>query len=191
MSNKSPLKAKPLRVRIRGRVRHLRLGRDGERVVGQFLERLRDGGGQVFHDIPGQAFNLDHVVISQHGVYAIETKTLSKPWSKAVVTVEGDSLRVAGRAPDRDPIQQVTRAARWLEYLLEQSTGKRFAVRGVVVFPGWFVEQRSERGSVWVLEPKALPAFIEQEQLSVSPADVALAAFHLSRYVRSEAEKEA
>jgi len=175
--------------RIRGRVRQLRLGRDGERVVGQFLERLRDGGGQVFHDVPGQGFNLDHVVISPYGVYAIETKTLSKPWPKAAVTVEGDSLRVAGRIPDRDPIQQVTGAARWLECLLEQSSGKHFAVRGVVVFPGWFVEQRSERGPVWVLEPKALPAFIEQEAVSVSPADVALAAFHLSRYVRSEAEK--
>jgi hypothetical protein len=175
----------------RDRLRQLRLGRDGERVVGQFLERLRDGGGQVFHDIPGQGFNLDHVVISQHGVYAIETKTLSKPWSKAVVTVEGDSLRVAGRIPDRDPIQQVTSAVRWRECLLEQSTGKRFAVRGVVVFPGWFVEQRSERGPVWVLEPKMLPGFIEQEPRTLVPGDVALAAFHLSRYVRSEAEKAA
>jgi hypothetical protein len=176
---------------IRAQVRQLRLGRDGERVVGQFLERLRDGGGQVFHDIPGEGFNLDHVVISQYGLYAIETKTLSKPWPRATIIVEGDSLRVAGHIPDRDPIQQVTSAARWLECLLEQSTGKRFAVRGVVVFPGWFVEQRSERGPVWVLEPKMLPGFIEQEPVSVAPADVALAAFHLSRYVRSEAEKVA
>ena len=145
----------------------------------------------MFHDIPGQGFNLDHVVISPHGVYAIETKTLSKPWPKAAITVEGDSLRVAGHLPDRDPIQQVTCAARWLECLLEQSTGKRFVVRGVVVFPGWYVEQRSERGPVWVLEPKMLPGFIEKEPISVSPEDVALAAFHLSRYVRSEAKKVA
>jgi hypothetical protein len=73
----------------------------------------------------------------------------------------------------------------------QESTGKPFAVRGVVVVPGWFVEQRSPRGDVWVLEPKALPAFIEQEPASIAPADVALAAFHLSRYVRSEAEKAA
>jgi hypothetical protein len=175
----------------RGRLRQLKLGRDGERVVGQFLERLRDGGGQVFHDIPGEGFNLDHVVISPHGLYAIETKTLSKPWAKATIMVEGDSLRVAGRIPDRDPIAQVSGAARWLECLLEKSTGKRFAVRGVVVFPGWFVEQRLPRGRTWVLEPKALPGFIEQEPVSVAPADIALAAFHLSRYVRSEAEKAA
>jgi Nuclease-related domain len=174
---------------IRGRVRQLRLGRDGERVVGQFLERLREGGGQVFHDVPGDGFNLDHVVISTHGIYAIETKTRTKPSSKARVVVDGDSLTVAGYTPDRNPIEQVTSAARWLEKRLQESTGKRFFVRGVVVFPRWFVEQRGPRGDVWVLEPKALPAFIENAPAMIASADVALAADHLSRYVRSAAEK--
>jgi hypothetical protein len=41
---------------------------------------------------------------------------------------------------------------------------------------------------VWVLEPKALPAFIEQERAQSAPADVSLAAYHLSRYVRTEIE---
>ena len=176
---------------IRRKVRSLRQGRDGERAVGQFLERLRDGGGQVFHDIPGEGFNLDHVVISTHGVYAIETKTWSKPWPQAKVVVEGDALSVAGQVPDRSPIVQATAASRWLENELKKSTGKRFFVRGVVVFPGWFVEQRGPCGDVWVLEPKALPAFIDNAPAMISPPDVALAAYHLSRYVRSEAEKAA
>lgn len=176
---------------IRKKVRQLRQGRDGERVVGQFLERLRDGGGQVFHDIPGEGFNLDHVVISTHGIYAIETKTLSKPWPDAKVVVEGNALSVAGQVPDRNPIKQVTAASRWLENELKKSTGKRFFVRGVVVFPGWFVEQRGPTGDVWVLEPKALPAFIDSAPSMISAPDVALAAYHLSRYVRSEAEKAA
>lgn len=64
-------------------------------------------------------------------------------------------------------------------------------MRGVVVFPGWFIEQSSARGPVWVLEPKMLPGFIEQEPTSVAPADVALTSFHLSRYVRAETEKAA
>jgi Nuclease-related domain len=176
---------------IRRQVRQLKQGRDGERVVGQFLERLREGGAQVFHDVPGDGFNLDHVVISPRGIYAIETKTFSKPWPSATILVDGDTLTVAGRVPDRNPIEQVSAAARWLENLLKESTSKRFAVRGVVVFPGWFVSQRGARGAVWVLEPKMLPGFIEQEAVSIAPADVAMAAFHLSRYVRSEAEKAA
>jgi hypothetical protein len=141
-------------------VRALKLGRDGERCVGQFLERLREGGAQVFHDVPGDRFNLDHVIISPHGIYAVETKTLSKPWPKAKILVDGDAIQVAGKKPDRDPVVQVTAAARWLEVMLAESTGKRFAVRGVVVYPGWFVEQRSDFGSVWVMEPKMLPGLL-------------------------------
>ncbi len=133
---------------VRKKVRSLRLGRDGERVVGQFLERLRGSGGQVFHDVPGKDFNLDHVVIHGHGIYAIETKTFSKPWPKANITIECDTLRVAGRIPDRNPIEQASAAARWLSSHLEELTGRKFPVRGVVVFPGWFVEQPSERGPV-------------------------------------------
>jgi hypothetical protein len=91
---------------IRGRVRNLKLGRDGERVVGQFLERLRDGGGQVFHDVPGQGFNLDHVVISARGIYTIETKTFSKPWPSATILVDGDTLTVAGGVPDHNPLNK-------------------------------------------------------------------------------------
>jgi hypothetical protein len=173
----------------RRRVRQLRLGRDGERCVGQFLERLRGSGAQVFHDVPGRGFNLDHVIISPHGIYAVETKTFTKPWPNAKITVDGATIRVAGRTPDRNPIDQVAAAARWLESQLFESTGKRLSVRGVVVFPGWYVEETSVRGPVWVLEPKMLPGFIEQEPKSIAPTDVALAAFHLSRYVRAEVEK--
>jgi hypothetical protein len=173
---------------VRGRIIRLRQGRDGERVVGQFLERLREDGAQVFHDIPAQGFNLDHVVISMHGIYAVETKTYSKPWPDAKVVVDGESLTIAGEIPFADPIVQVSLAARWLVSMLEEMTGKRFAVRGVVVFPGWFVEQRPPREPVWVLEPKMLPGFIEHEPLTLTSSDVSLAAFHLSRYVRAVTE---
>jgi hypothetical protein len=177
--------------RLRKKIKELKLGRDGEKIVAEQLECLRERGAHVLHDVPGDGFNLDHVVISTHGIYAIETKTRTKPSSKARVVVDGDGLTVAGYAPDRNPVEQVTGAARWLEGRLQESTGKRFFVRGVVVFPGWFVEQRGPRGDVWVLEPKALPAFIESAPAMIAPSDVALAADHLARYVRSEAQRAA
>jgi hypothetical protein len=177
--------------RLKKKVKDLQLGRDGERIVAEQLECLREVEAHLFHDVPGEGFNLDHVVICTHGIYALETKTRTKRSPNARVVVEGDSLTVAGYPPDRNPIEQVTGAARWLEKLLLLSTDKRFLVRGVVVFPGWFVEQRGPRGDVWVLEPKALPSFIRRAPEMIASSDVALAAFHLSRYVRSEAEKAA
>jgi hypothetical protein len=53
---------------IRRRVKRPRLGRDGERCVGQFLERLREDDAQIFHDVPAEGFNLDHVIVSPNGI---------------------------------------------------------------------------------------------------------------------------
>ncbi len=41
---------------IVGRVDRLKQGRDGEKVVGQYFELLREQGVKVFHDIPGDNF---------------------------------------------------------------------------------------------------------------------------------------
>jgi Nuclease-related domain len=115
----------------------------------------------VIHDVPADGFNLDHVVIAPQGVFVIETKTRTKPPRRdARVTFAAQSLRVAGYAPDRDPIGKVRASCRWLSELLSDSTGKAVPVRGVVVFAGWFIESMTRDwlngGNPWVLEPKSL-----------------------------------
>ena len=173
--------------RVWPRLRALKLGRDGEKVVGQYLERLRETGYQVFHDVVGTGFNVDHVLIGPAGVFTIETKTFSKrPSSDAKVTFDGERLVVDGHEPDRDPVVQAKAQARWLRELLAESTGRKFAVRPVIVFPGWWVEQsKGSTREVWVLEPKALPGFLAQEPEVLSPEDVKLASYHLSRFIRT------
>lgn len=122
---------------IKRRVAQLKQGRDGELVVGQFLDGLREDGARIFHDIPGEGFNLDHVVISQKGFFVVETKTLSKPYPDARITIDGEQILVAGRTMDRDPIKQARSQVSWLSKVLEETTGKRFPIKGSVVFPGW------------------------------------------------------
>jgi hypothetical protein len=176
-----------LRARHIRRVRNLKLGRDGERAVGQFLERLREDGAKVIHDFPGEKFNIDHVVVHQSGVYAIETKTYSKPdRGEAKILFDGQSIRMPGRELERDPVRQARAQAKWLQDLIVETSGKRVPVRPVVVFPGWFVVPTAEAKSsdVWVLNPKALPAFIENSNTQIAEADVHLVASHLTRYVR-------
>lgn len=177
--------------RLRRKVRALRLGRDGERAVGQFLEGLREGGARIFHDVPGEGFNLDHVVISTHGIYVVETKTITKPSADAKVIYDGERVTVAGFKPDRDPVMQASAEATWLRQLLQQSTGRDFPVRGAVVYPRWWVEQvnKDRPRKVWVLEPKALPKYIENEPAVMAAEDVALASYHLSRFVRGESKE--
>ncbi len=177
--------------RARVRVKALKLGLAGERAVGQFLEGLRIGGARILHDIQGDEFNVDHVVISSLGIYCIETKTMTKRHPDAVVHYDGLRVLVGGRAPDRDPIRQVKAAAKWLSTQIADSTGKRFWVHPVVVYPGWFVETAPEaRGApVRVLEPKALAKWIENESPSIDDTDLSLIAYHLARMVMAEETK--
>ncbi len=174
---------------LRRLIGDVKLGRDGERAVGQFLEGLRAAGARVFHDVPANGFNIDHVVIGEHGVFAVETKTWSKLRPKARIRVREGRLYRDEMATSPNPLDQSAAEAAWLRELLRESTGKTFPVRAVLLFPGWFIEPEDRRAAlpVWVLEPKALPAFIEREPVTIASSDVALAAYHLSRYVRAAA----
>lgn len=174
-------------IRLLPKLRALRLGIEGEKVVGQYLERLRASGYDVFHDVVAPNFNLDHVLIGPAGVFVVETKTWSKPsHGEARIWFDGDQLRAGSLLPDRDPVAQALAQAKWLENELQQSTGRELPVLPVVLFPGWFVQQsKTSLRRCWVLEPKALPAFLEQEPRRLAPEDVKLTSYHLSRSVRA------
>lgn len=132
----------------------LRLGLDAEMAVGQELEALRSDGAVVFHDLPADKFNVDHVVVARQGVFAVETKGYSKPGDKP--GSEGATIRFDGRAlfhPDwhsEKPVEQVIRQAAWLSSELTKATGEPVHVAPVLVLPGWFVE-RTGRGDVIVI----------------------------------------
>ncbi len=116
---------------------HLRQGRDGEIAVGQFLERLREGGAQVFHDICGPGFNVDHLVIAEQGIYVIETKTYSKPAGrKACIDFDGQTLLMDGQPFISDPTAQACAAAAWIRRLIRELTGRDFRPRAVRGIPG-------------------------------------------------------
>ena len=178
------------------RVHALQLGRDGERLVGEFLEQqLIPKGARIVHDVPADGFNLDHVVVAPQGVFVIETKTRTKPpYRDARVTFAEEGLLIAGYAPDRDPIRQVRSSCRWLSELLAESTGQAVQVRGAVVFPGWFIEPMTREwlnaGHPWVLEPKSLPGLLAREPPVLSDREVTMFGNHLVRYVRARQDAE-
>jgi hypothetical protein len=165
---------------------YLRLGRDGERIVGQVLEELRQHGCAVFHDVVGTGFNVDHVVVSPHGIYAVETKTCSKPANtNATIVFDGEKVVVSGCLPDARPIRQAMANADWLRRdVLLASTGKSFPVTPVLLFPGWWVESKCRNERIWVLNPGMLSAEISRQPRVLTEADAHMAAYHLSRFVR-------
>jgi Nuclease-related domain len=144
---------------------------------------------QVFHDVPGEGFNIDHVAIGPAGVFTIETKTRSKPEGRRVRTVvDRAGISIAGAPPSHGPLDQASAQANWLAELLRRSTSKPYRVRPVVLFPGWFVAQKRPRkpSDPWVLEPKAFVKWLERERVQLTDEQIALASAHLSLYLRRE-----
>lgn len=82
----------------------------------------------------------------------------------AKVIFDGERILVDGFEPDRNPVIQAKAQATWLREVLAESTGRKFPVRPVVLFPGWFVEQgKGTTREIWVLTLKALPSFLARE----------------------------
>lgn len=163
--------------KVRTRAAALRLGRDGEKSVAQLLEVTRQPQWRIFNDIPGGSFNVDHLVIAPQGVFVLETKTVSKPVGNpdAKVKYDGNAVTVNGFTPDRDPVRQVAANRDWIRDTLKETTGRTVQARGVVLYPGWWVDQTSGgHPEVWVLNPKALPQFIAGQKTILSSEDIAL-----------------
>lgn len=66
-------------IRAGHRIDDLRAGYDAELAVGQELDQLMRQEARVFHDLPADKFNIDHVVICPSGLFAVETKGFTKP----------------------------------------------------------------------------------------------------------------
>lgn len=175
-------------LRFKPQIDAMKLGRDGEKMVSElFADHIRKGR-HVFHDVVGSNFNLDHVIVAKEGIFVIETKTISKPnRSDAAVSFDGTSILVDGRKLDRDPLKQVLAQIGWLDEILRESTGRDFPVKGIVVFPGWFVNSSHSNvdRKVWVMNPKNVDGFISAGQAILPPDAVQMAAFHLKSFIQS------
>lgn len=146
------------------RLDKLRAGLDAELAVGQELDQLMRQGAVVFHDVPADDFNIDHVVVSREGVFAIETKGFTKPNGgrgkvDATVEFDGSILRFPNRAT-RDPLQQAQRQAAWLARWLSGAVGTPIRVLPILALPGWYVK-RTGRGEVRVFSGGELKGLLK------------------------------
>ncbi len=138
-------------------IRFDRMGLDGERATGEELNQLMKHGYRIYHDMPGDKFNIDHIVIGPAGVFAVETKYRQKVTGNgkegAVVRRENGALRFPTHV-DTASISQARAQAQWLEEVLTKSVGRHVPVQPVVALPGWFIENGPHDGTVLVINPK-------------------------------------
>jgi Nuclease-related domain len=146
-----------------------------KRAVAEALEDLRESGFAVFHDVPGEGFNLDHVVIGPTGVFVIETKMVSKwPGRREEIIWDGKDITVGGRTLWGDPVGLARANARWLSGRLPAMSGPRVPVTPVVVFPNWSVNRRGEATDLLILNEKEIPHTLRANQVALTTERIAL-----------------
>jgi len=129
-----------------------RLGLDAELAVGQELNQLLREGNRVYHDLPAQGFNIDHVVIGEGGVFAVETKGRAKPLKHDTkkewqVDYDANTLNFPGWR-ETAPLEQAQRQARWLSEWLSSAVGEPVSAQPVVALPGWYIKRTAPGGVV-------------------------------------------
>jgi hypothetical protein len=137
----------------------LRLGFAGERAVAEELNQLLAVGFKVFHDVPFDRFNIDHVIVGAPGVFVVETKTFRKPArikgpARAQVDAYGDLLEFP-HCRNEEAVPQARLNAKTLGDWLSQATGERTIAKAIVTLPGWWVNRRQVH-DVNVLNPEEI-----------------------------------
>ena len=144
-------------------------------------------GYHVYHDIQGPKFNIDHVVIDNYGVFAIETKTHAKPKKAYIADFDGRVIRYPDYTDGR-AVKQARRNARYLQQRIQDLLGRHVPVTPVIVLPGWSVTLRKKPEGVFVLAlgqvQNAIPR-IRSQQLDAR--DVSRIVSRLETVCRSEA----
>lgn len=136
------------------------LGLDGETYVGQQLNHLMLLGCRIYHDFQtAKQGNIDHIVVSPAGVFAVETKGKYKPDKKrgkvdAKVVYDGKKLKFSDVAVTDQPLQQSKELASTLSKELSSSIGKEITVIPVVALPGWWVELQAPLSDVKIFNGK-------------------------------------
>lgn len=171
-----------------------RLGAKGEQVVGRELDRLLAQGYEVFHDVPFDGWNIDHVAVGPHGVFAIETKAWRKPRKsknqKAELLFDRDELFKNGVKTDNLPVEQATRNASSLSAWITDSAAETVSVIPVLAFPGWQVTIKRS-GTVAVFSGANMSQYLPRwGHATLKPAQIQRIAFVLTKQCRHVVKDE-
>lgn len=157
-------------------------GLAAERMTAQELNRLIGSGCQVLNDVPGEGFNLDHVVVGPRGVVMVETKSFKKPPKGKgdhhyKVQYDGKGLLFSNWATT-EPITQARNQAQWLARYLGTAVGRDVPVVPAVALPGWWVDspKGSAQPDVRVFSPKGRGAQFMVDPSFGAPLDESIRA---------------
>ena len=110
------------------------------------------------HDIESPYGNIDHIVIGKNaGIFLLETKAHG-----GKVEVNGETLLVNGKLPEKDFIAQALRNSYWLRDEISQIVGDKPWITPILVFTNAFVPPTRPVKGVSIINKKYLLNFLQK-----------------------------
>ena len=158
-------------------LRQHRMGFHAERAVAEEINQLMRDGCHVFHDVPMQPYgNIDHVIVSPTGVFAVETKSRQKlpaPKGKrecdAIFDGEGVEFPTWR---DVDMVKQAKMQGERLRAFLTSAVGEPVDVLPILTLPGWYVTTSKRPGGMRVLNPKMIKSVAVDARATKLPPEM-------------------
>lgn len=184
--------------KIRGihkQIRHCQKGLDGERFVGSNLEKLSSNKTFIFHDIVCEKqnngktvkFNIDHVVVSTKGIFAIDAKNWTLPdreYNQADFTFKDNELIDSTGEVKKDLMNKIESQGEWLEGKINEWIGNRISVYRVGIMIGAFVNNANKDFSkYWIINDSAFASLFDKEREKIPMQDVLRISDSLRRFV--------
>ncbi len=173
---------------IKEKIRRKTLGMEGEIATGEELNQLMLVGCRVFHDIPFEYGNIDHIVVGRSGVFSVETKALSKTNESGSHKATVDFTKNIVRFSNWNwliPLDQLKTNSRWLSQHLTKSTGMHVSVNSMLALPGYYIEKRIGKGDVLVFNPTRSETFFVNSRVVFTPEQVQRIAHQIEQLCRN------
>jgi hypothetical protein len=124
--------------------------RDANIAIGHQLQQISTGSTRVFHDVATSAGIVDHVVVGQKGLYAINViaRRISRPAHARVI---GHSIEYSNGKAVQSIVNIKAKTTR-LQKDFRKLLGHDLRVRSVIAVPGWHIEEQTSDEHLMVNE---------------------------------------
>lgn len=130
--------------------RQVKFIRDANIAIGHQLQQLSVRGTRVFHDVTTSAGIVDHVIIGQKGVYAVNV-VAQRSRKRAHARLNNNELEFSSNKNTQSIVDIAAKAIR-LQKEFRDLVGHNVRVRSVVAIPGWDIGKQTNENHLLVNE---------------------------------------
>ena len=116
--------------------------RDANVAVGHQLQQLSGGVTRVFHDVATTAGVIDHVIVGQNGLYAVNV-IARRSRKRGSATLDGHTIDFSNCKSDESIVEMNAKTKR-LEKEFRKLLGHKVRVRSVIALPGWDILEQTD-----------------------------------------------